>query len=719
MLDLSTVTHHPAIEEIVEVLSNKTQNTDRGFFRVEVAYFLAKMASSQRATIVTKDRGEIPVNIYALALATSGFGKGHSVNIMENEFIKGFKKRFMDEAMPIIAEKNLWEIANDRAARNGTDGQTEFDKAESEFSRAGTFPFTFDSGTTPAVKQLIHKLKLANCGSINMQIDEIGSNLIESTDLLTLFLELYDQGLVKQKLTKNTAENTRGEEIDGKTPTNMLLFGTPSKLLDGGPTEDHFYSFLDTGYARRCLFGIGHQDRKAFNSLSSAEIYQNLVSPGNSSMVDKWALHFHDLADPAMFDWKMTVDDVVAIRLLDYKIECERVADQMADHEEIRKAELSHRYFKALKLSGALAFVDRSSEIEMIHLMQAILLVEESGTAFQTILNREKSYVKLAKYIASIDEEVTHADLLEALPFYKSGNAARNEMMTLATAWGYKKHIIIKKTFTDGIEFFKGETLKETNLDEIKVSYSDHWAYNYLNEAVPFDQLHVLATAPNTHWANHHFKNGHRSAENVLAGFNTVVIDIDEGNNLFVAHELLKDYKFMTYTTKRHQLEGYGDRFRLIIPINYVLELDGDEYKEFMQNIINWLPFKMDESANQRERKWESFEQSTVHYNMDGEVLDVLSFIPRTSKNAEYIKGYQAVQSLDNLERWFAQRIATGNRNNNMLKFALALVDSGLNLMEVTQQTHAFNAKLNSPLDRDEVDNTIMVTVAKRFTARN
>lgn len=719
MLDLSTVTHHPAIEEIVEVLSNKTQNTDRGFFRVEVAYFLGKMASSQRATIVTKDRGEIPVNIYALALATSGFGKGHSVNIMENEFIRGFKKRFMEEAMPIIAEKNLWEIANDRAARNGTDGQEEFDKAQSEFVRAGAFPFTFDSGTTPAVKQLIHKLKMANCGSINMQIDEIGSNLIEATDLLTLFLELYDQGLVKQKLTKNTAENTRGEEIDGKTPTNMLLFGTPSKLLDGGPTEDHFYSFLDTGYARRCLFGIGHQDRKAFNSLTSAEIYQNLISPGNSSMVDKWAQHFHDLADPSMFNWKMTVADDVAIRLLDYKIECERVADQMADHEEIRKAELSHRYFKALKLSGALAFVDRSSEIEMEHLMQSILLVEESGTAFQSILNREKSYVKLAKYIASISEEVTHADLLEALPFYKSGNAARNEMMTLATAWGYKKHIIIKKTFTDGIEFFKGETLKETNLDEIRVSYSDHWAYNYLNELVPFDQLHVLATADNTHWANHHFKNGHRSAENVFVGFNTVVIDIDEGNNLQVAHELLKDYKFMTYTTKRHQQEGYGDRFRLIIPINYVLELDGDEYKEFMQNIINWLPFKMDESANQRERKWESFTGAQVHYNLEGEVLDVLSFIPRTSKNAEYIKSYQSVQSLDNLERWFAQRIATGNRNNHMLKFALALVDSGLNLMEVTQQTHAFNAKLNSPLDRDEVDNTIMVTVAKRFTARN
>ena len=72
MIDLTNVKHHPAIEEIVDVLCRKTQNTDRGFFRTEVAFFLAKMASNMRALIITKDRGEIPVNIYAMALATSG-----------------------------------------------------------------------------------------------------------------------------------------------------------------------------------------------------------------------------------------------------------------------------------------------------------------------------------------------------------------------------------------------------------------------------------------------------------------------------------------------------------------------------------------------------------------------------------------------------------------------------------------------------------------------
>ena len=713
-IDLSTVPHHPAVEDIVDVLCNKTQNIDRGFFRAEVAYFLAKMASCMRATIVTKDRGEIPVNLYVLALATSGFGKGHSVNIVEDQFLKGFKTRFMEDTFQVISEQNLWNIANARAARNGTDQQEEFEKAEKEFKQAGAFPFTFDSGTPPAVKQLRHKLLLSSSGSINFQVDEIGSNLLGVSDVLTLFLELFDQGLVKQKLTKNTAENTRTEELDGKTPTNALLFGTPSKLLDGAQTEDQFYSFLETGYARRCLFGFG-QHQRAGESMSPEEVFRRLTEQTNVDTVNKWSNHFHNLADPAIFGWKMTVEDEVAIQLLAYKINCEHIADQLAEHEDIKKAELSHRYFKALKLAGALAFVDQSVEIEMEHLLSAIKLVEESGVAFQTILNREKAYVKLAKYVATVGTEVTHADLLEALPFYKSSNSARNEMMTLATAWGYKKHIIIKKSFVDGIEFFKGETLQETDINEMIISYSNHWAYNYLEERVPFDQLHVLTQQEGMHWSNHHFRNQHRSEENVIAGFNAIVLDVDEGISLGTVQELMKDYKFLLYTTKRHQTEGHGDRFRMILPINYKLELDNEEYREFMKSIFAWLPFKTDESYQKREKKSETFAGGQYVYNMDGELFDALPFIPKTSRNEQHKTNFQKLESLDNLERWFAQRIAVGNRNENLMKYAFALVDGGMSLIDVQNAVRAFNKKLNNPLSEIEIDGTIMVSVAKRF----
>lgn len=719
MKDLSTISHHPAIEELVDVLCNKTQNTDRNFFRVMVAFFLGKMASSMRATIDTKDRGSIPVNVYALSLATSGSGKGHSVGILENDIIKGFRDRFMNDTFPVIAEVNLKTIADARALRKtDSNEEVEFQNVKDEFRRLGALAFTFDSGTAPAVKQMRHKLLMANAGSINLQIDEIGSNLVANTEVLNVFLELYDQGIVKQKLTKNTKDSERSEEMEGKTPTNMLLFGTPSKLLDGSKVEEEFYSMLETGYARRCIFAYGHRVR-ASETLTPAEIYQRLIDHSCKAVVDKWATHFTLLADAGKFNWRISVDDPVGIELLSYRIECERLSDELPEHEDIKKAEISHRYFKVLKLAGVFAFIDESSDITIDNLYQAIKLVEESGQSFERIFSRQKTYVKLAKYLSTAGSELTHADLNESLPFYKGSQSARNEMMTLATAWGYRNHIIIKKSFEQGIEFFRGETLKETDLEKITIAYSDHVAFRYSSERIPFERLHELTQQPDLHWINHSLVGnegeGHRTEDNIRPGFDMVVIDVDKGTQVQHVRELLKEYKYLIYTTKRHTDEEH--RFRIVMPINYRLELDADEYKEFMSNLFSWLPFEVDLQTNQRARKWLTHDGQHV-YN-EGNLLDALQFIPRTSRNDEYKASVVRLENLDNLERWFAQRMVNGNRNNQMLRFAMMLVDSHYSYQDIERRVMEFNSKLTDKLPDGELRQSVLVTVARKIANLN
>lgn len=715
MRDISTVEHHPVIEEIVDLLCTRTQNNDRAFFRVPLAYFFGKMAASQRAMIITKDRGSIPVNIYALSLAVSGAGKGHSINLIEEGFLEGFRKRFLNETFIEISNKHLVEMAQDRAIRKDTPEEEEMLRVEKEFARLGALAFTFDSGTTPAVKQMRQKLLMANAGAINMQIDEIGSNLISNTEVLNAFLELYDQGKIKQKLTKNTAENERMEELDGKTPANMLLFGTPTKLLDGAKTEDEFYSFLETGYARRCLFSFGHRYRASDNK-TPEEIYFQLISNQNVQVISKWGAHFEKLADPDKFGWKIYVEDEVGIELMKYKIHCERKADLLPEHEEIQKAELSHRYFKALKLAGAFAFIDESPEITMDLLYHAIKLVEESGMAFERIFTREKPYAKLAKYLADSRTEVTHADLTEALPFYKGSQSNRNELMTLASAWGYRNAIIIRKTYEQGIEFFKGETLKEVDLNKLRVSYGTHVAYNYLSEEISFANLGKLAGMSGFHWVAHHLVNGedgegHRNETNVIPGFDLVVLDVDNGFSLDAARELLKDYSYLIYTTKRHTEEA--NRFRIVLPMNYRLELDEEDYSEFMKNVYSWLPFEPDTSTAQRCRKWESF--NGQQFFNEGQLVDALQFIPKTSRNEEFRENMVKLGNLDNLERWFAQRMVTGNRNNLMLRYAMTLVDSGMSYNEVEERVIDFNSKLDNKLPDNELRSTVLVTAARKI----
>lgn len=723
MKDLAEVPHHPVLEEIVQLLCKKTQNESPLFFRVQMAYFLGTMAASMRISISTLDRGTVPINIYALNVAPSGFGKGHSTNIIENSLLHRFRERFMTDTFPIVAEHHLWHIAGERAVRNGTEEQAEYETVSKEFRNAGAPLFSFDSATAAAIKQMRHKLLLANAGALNFQVDEIGSNLLANLDAFNVFLELYDQGMVKQKLVKNTSENVRGEEIEGKTPANMLLFGTPAKLLNGGKEEDEFYSLLETGYARRCLFGMSTRNRAAHN-LTPEQIFANLTDKSNNLTLERLANHFMLLADPAKYGQNIAMTEAVSIELLRYKSDCEARADVLPEHEEIKKAELTHRYFKVMKLAGAFAFVDETPEITLDQLWSAMKLVEESGASLMGILNREKNWVKLAKFIASSRTELTHADMMDSLPFFKGSASAKNEMLTLATAWGYKNHIILKKSFTDGIEFYSGEALKETNLDELMLSWSDHEAYRYTTEtAVPFSQLDNLMKLPGYHWINHalprgNAAEGHRTEENCLPGFNLLVLDVDgKGVTMDMARELLKGYAFVLYTTKRHQLNGEGDRFRLVIPVNYFVKLDAKEYKEFMGNVFAWLPFPVDEGTDQRSKKW--LTNDTCHYEShEGELLDILPFIPRTSKNEEFRQTVMRLDSLDNLERWFAQRMVTGSRNNNMLKFAMLLADTGMSFNEVQDRVMAFNKKLSNKLSEDELQQTVMVTVGQKIAGR-
>lgn len=725
--DLQTIDqtpHHPAMSDLVDLLCHRTGNVNRDFFQAEVAYFLGLIPSSMRTKIKSPERGIIPVNIYSIGLATSGFGKGHSVSIME-EVLSSFRDDFMKSSFSKLAETSLFNMAVEIAATKGGDEAKELEALESDYKKQGHVPFIFDSGTGPAVKQLRYKLLLARAGSINFQMDEIGSNLVGNSEVLNVLLELYDLGKIKAKLVKNTPDNERGLDIVGSTPSNVLMFGTSTKLFDGAKIEEEFYSFLATGYARRCFFGVGRPVEISAH-INPEDVYDSLVVKNQSSTLERWKNHLGKFSDPRYHDLELEVPKSTGVELVAYRLQCEAMANEMPEHEEIRKAELSHRYFKALKLAGVYAFLDESQDITVTHIRQAIKVAEESGKSFEKLLTRERNFVRLAKYIASSPDNLTHADLVEDLPYYPTSTVARREMMDLAMAWGIGNHVVITKKVVQGVEFFSGSTLQETDLNKLKLSYSDHFAYEYEPVEQPLEKLPKLLAAPDLHWSNHSFEGGHRSEDKVIEGFNMLVVDVDgherdkDGNvvslgpTLEHVHELLADFTFITSTTKRHTEEEH--RFRLIMPTNYLLHLNKEDYKEFMNAFLLWLPFKSDASANQRSKKWMTTEGSQVHVNRGPQIVDVLPFIPKTKAHNEYVQQVADLGNLDNLERWFLNHMEMGSRNNTLHSFAMMLKDAGASFDEIEKKVYDLNDRSSSPLRKDEVGSTILKSVAQKMS---
>ena len=705
--------YHPTAEQIVGILCDRTQRDDKLFFRIMVGYYMALAAAQMRAIIASPDRGDIPVNMYALNLAPSGYGKTLSSNLMEEEVLLQFRSRFLEETFPLMAEQNLPKLALKRSNRKSTDPDEEIIRVQKEFDSSGAMLFSFDSGTAPAVKQMRHKLLMAEAGSMNLIMDEIAANLSANQEVFATFIELFDKGLTKQKLIKNSTDNTRSEEIIGKTPSNLLMFGVPSRLFDGAKVEDDLMAMLDSGYARRCFFGYVRGSAKR-QLRTAEEMFEQRTNQDNNVTISELSDRLESLADMINANKRLAISKETCILLNEYQLNCESRANKLPDHLEIQKRELSERNFKVLKLAGAYAFIDDMPEVTSEHVYNAIKLAEDSGEAFNLMLTRDRPFVKLAKYIAAVGQDVTHADLTEDLPFYKGGTSARTEMLNFAIAYGYKNNIIIKKSFSDGIEFLRGETLKETDLSKMVIAYSDDITTGYRNETAAFDQLHKLTQAPGMHWTSHHLNGGYRNEENAIAGFNLAVIDVDGGVNISTAKLLLKNYKFLLYTTKRHTEEE--QRFRIILPLNYELALDAKDYKEFMANVFSWLPFEVDTGTNQRARKWMS-NNGHFEYN-EGELLDALPFIPKTSKNEERKSLMDSQQSMDNLERWVINNIGDGNRNNMLLRYGMILLDGGFEFDAIRSKVMDLNNKIADKLDEAEIMSTIMISVAKALAKK-
>ena len=630
---------------------------------------------------------------------------------MEEQVLHLFKQNFMEFTYPTVAEKSLVDLAVKRAIRKGVDDQEELEAVKAEFRKLGVYLTSFDSGTTPAVKQFRHQLLMSQIGSINLECDEMGSNLLGNKEVLDTYLELYD-GAVKPKLTKNTNESVRNEEIDGKTPTNMLLFGTASMLLDGAATEKQFFDLLITGYARRCFYGFSGLEKNP-HKLSVDDRLKMLTDTTSDGHLLKIAKQLEKLSDPVNYEFQVRIPNDIMKLVIEYQIHCEDLMDQMKMSDEIRRAEARGRYFKTVKLAGAFSFLDSETTLSQKNWEAAVKVAEMSADCFNKLLARDPSHARLGKYLSDCPTPMTMADLIEEVPYFPKSGPQQKDMIKHAIAWGYKNNVVIKRSFVDDIEFIQGEALQETDLNKLRLSHSHDMSEGYVPETkVPFHKLSAVTKRPNWHWCNHHFVDGIRRQTHAIKGFNMIVIDVDGTATIPQAQAVLQDYTYHLYTTKSHT--PTKQHFRIVIPMSHNLKLTIDEYKEFMDNVLEFLPFETDAQTSQANRKWLSNENADV-YDNEGVLFDVLPFIPKTRKSEEFKKYVVDMSNMDSLERFFFKAAGEGNRNNTLARYGFALVDAGYDLDTAVEKLKAFNSKLPVPLLIEELSDTVIKSTTKKF----
>ena len=106
------------------------------------------------------------------------------------------------------------------------------------------------------------------------------------------------------------------------------------------------------------------------------------------------------------------------------------------------------------------------------------------------------------------------------------------------------------------------------------------------------------------------------------------------------------------------------------------------------------------------------------YFYQEGELFDILPFIPNTSRSDERQQAFQNQSDLDNLERWVLNHTGSGNRNDQLYKYAMVLADAGKSLEQIGELARNLNNKLSDRLSDEEIMNTVLKSVSNKMNRK-
>jgi hypothetical protein len=289
---------------------------------------------------------------------------------------------------------------------------------------------------------------------------------------------------------------------------------------------------------------------------------------------------------------------------------------------------------------------------------------------------------------------------------------------------------IVKKE-NSGIITWKLEKLSSTSLEGIVISSNDN-----LSQAAPagfqknegkFENIHKIVNGPYRYSAGT-FLNGYITDENYLREQNLFIIDVDDGLSIEDAKGLFHDYTYLISTTKSHQIEKHGvicDRFRLILPTISKFHLEPKVYTEMYMNVLHAIGVAEADSKCRNSSRWYYGNPDGEHwYNSGSMMLDIRPFIPNSSENlktAISVQKYEDAVNDGNVDlrisgalRWLVSNTTSGNRNDNMFRFAVMLKDPRhIDCHDWEAWTRRANTLLSEPLPEREL-NTIIRSASNK-----
>ena len=703
-------------KSLVDGVVNITGKPDcHDMYVIMVLNMLCNMACSMRVTIQPKEGSRIPINIFSFIFAPSGKGKGHGWATIK-KIQHGFEKHFMENIFEDICEDSMTKMANKLSTIKGIEFEEAMENVRKDMASLGKHQFNFSKATPAAMAQLSHLLSLMGAGGIWIIADEFMPKLLQHYQAtLEAALALYDgaEAPVMLKASKDNPRIKATDNPDDLTALNIMSMSTPNCLEEGGQAFAAFMSCMRNGLARRAAFAY-IPDTVVRDTRTASERYDQYIQANENKLAKTLSKKLENLANSALFASTIVVPKNVSILMFQYAMWCTERADAIPKSAATVKVEMGARDFKTKKIAGAIAFYNQLTIMTPDCFITACQIVEKSGEAFIQIMNTVELSQRLVEFLLDEGKPVNEQHIMTHVPQFKVSQSKRQDELSLAVAYAREIGVTIATTVKGEVTYYEAIALQKADHKTMPVGILNPEGTEVKNVVINFNNLSKLCQSSRS-WINHHSDGGSRSDDDLKPGCEFIVLDIDGTASIHEATTLLSSYSYYLYTTKSHVDPDEDDpvgnpRFRLLLPLSHKVALTKEEFKGFMGNVHEWLPFECDPVAVERCRRWSS--HKGTEYKNVGQSLNVLDHLTTTFKPGNSNAIVKNVASLNRLERWFVGVGESGKRNQILFRYLAILQDFGITSPDdLKDRVKGLNDKFRESLTKDELENTIFKSI--------
>ncbi len=593
-------------DRLADYAHRQFPETPKSIIYMAIYTAISEMLCFNRTRIRIRGDNFVIPNLYSIMFYSSGGGKDIMVTKIK-------------ECIPFFENKQniCKEISSSR--RKDIRGKAEQLIKKGQLTKAKLQAYInerpvreLETETDNATPEGLESMRLAfqneQIGYLHFANSELGKYISTNSSaggILNYLNNVYE-GSAKAKFTKSEMTLSPSKGI----PQTMFAFSSLIGLVDDDKATATLKSFLDTGLARRSFLCFPSDFEKG-ESVDISEYWQeewDFLEQEKKELRGIFTKVEEDISTyshkgnevwyktPHTFD--LSKDGGKA--LFKYKDKCFK---SCTNQDETLDAEKKNRWWKCLKLSAIITFLDAKKFIDEDSVNKSIKLTEQYSKYMERFFHIIEDDKAMAMYLFIKKKGKTNLTQLRTAK-QESGKSIlgkrRDDTKFLLTIVEQVKSLCEEEKNEKLIEIKKGNSISYSiegeqledsgEICRILIGESKlESCLNFKEKQIKFSELKNIICGSKKYMPA--ILKGTRKQENWIGGDNLLIFDIDNKDckelKIAEARERFKEYNFIIASTKKHKTEKGGgvDRFRIIFKIE-PLHIKIAEYKQVKKSIL-------------------------------------------------------------------------------------------------------------------------------------